>query len=180
MLDKAKSEYEQVKKIVNELRASEVTKLVHQFWQLSLSLSLTHIHTGAQLRQLFVILFRLMLNTNCKTWRKCVRGWSWRERITRKSLMICKCLWQNTWNSKLVHTKAVPGLFSGVFWIFLTEFLICGSRIRKDLVDPEKLQANLTDKSLTEACDLRRALEMVALLEAQLKEMSPNLDSISE
>ncbi|OWM64577.1 hypothetical protein CDL15_Pgr020544 [Punica granatum] len=53
-------------------------------------------------------------------------------------------------------------------------------QIHKDLVDPEKLQATLTDKSLTEACDLRRALEMVALLEAQLKELSPNLDSISE
>lgn len=67
-----------------------------------------------------------------------------------------------------------------LFCIFLTEFLIGGSRIHKDLVDPEKLQATLTNKSLTEACDLRRALEMVTLLEAQLKEMSPNLDSISE
>lgn len=47
-------------------------------------------------------------------------------------------------------------------------------------MDPAKLQATLTDKTLTETCDLRRALEMVALLEAQLKEMSPNLDSISE
>lgn len=53
-------------------------------------------------------------------------------------------------------------------------------RIQKDLVDPEKLQATLTDGTPTEACDLKRALEMVALLEAQLKEMNPNLDSISE
>ncbi|KAK4767110.1 hypothetical protein SAY86_014860 [Trapa natans] len=53
-------------------------------------------------------------------------------------------------------------------------------QVHKDLVDPEKLQAALTDKALTQACDLRRALEMVTLLEAQLKEMSPNLDSISE
>ncbi|XP_059670338.1 structural maintenance of chromosomes protein 4-like [Cornus florida] len=53
-------------------------------------------------------------------------------------------------------------------------------QIRKDLVDPEKLQATLADETLTGACDLKRALEMVALLEAQLKEMNPNLDSISE
>ncbi|XP_030466328.2 structural maintenance of chromosomes protein 4 [Syzygium oleosum] len=53
-------------------------------------------------------------------------------------------------------------------------------QIHKDSVDPAKLQATLTDKSLMETCDLRRALEKVALLEAQLKEMSPNLDSISE
>ncbi|XP_035550219.1 structural maintenance of chromosomes protein 4 [Juglans regia] len=53
-------------------------------------------------------------------------------------------------------------------------------QIRKDLVDPEKLQVTLTDVSLSEACDLKSALEMVALLEAQLKEMNPNLDSISE
>lgn len=47
-------------------------------------------------------------------------------------------------------------------------------------MDPEKLQTTLTDEVLGEACDLNRALEMVALLEAQLKEMNPNLDSISE
>lgn len=47
-------------------------------------------------------------------------------------------------------------------------------------MDPEKLQATLADETLTEDCGLRRALEMVALIEAQLKEMNPNLDSISE
>lgn len=47
-------------------------------------------------------------------------------------------------------------------------------------MDPEKLQATLADETLTDACDLKRALEMVALLEAQLKEMNPNLDSITE
>lgn len=47
-------------------------------------------------------------------------------------------------------------------------------------MDPEKFQATLSDRSLTEDCDLRRALEMVASIEGQLKEMSPNLDSISE
>lgn len=36
------------------------------------------------------------------------------------------------------------------------------------------------DNNLNEACDLKRALEMVALLEAQLKELNPNLDSIAE
>lgn len=53
-------------------------------------------------------------------------------------------------------------------------------QIQKDLVDPEKLQAVLSDKGLDQACDLNRSLEMVAILEAQLKEMNPNLDSISE
>lgn len=47
-------------------------------------------------------------------------------------------------------------------------------------MDHEKLQATLAENDLNEASDLKRALEMVALLEAQLKEMSPNLDSISE
>lgn len=47
-------------------------------------------------------------------------------------------------------------------------------------MDPEKLEATLTDRTLSESCDLKRALEMVALLEAQLKEMNPNLDSIAE
>lgn len=54
------------------------------------------------------------------------------------------------------------------------------ARIQKDLVDEEKLLAVLSDKGLDEACDLNRSLEMVAILEAQLKEMNPNLDSISE
>lgn len=47
-------------------------------------------------------------------------------------------------------------------------------------MDPEKIQTTLTDKTLTVACDLQRALEMVTLLEAQLKDMNPNLDSIKE
>ncbi|KAJ6683904.1 hypothetical protein OIU85_007587 [Salix viminalis] len=51
---------------------------------------------------------------------------------------------------------------------------------QKELEDPEKLQAIIADKTLGEACDLKRALEMVVLLEAQLKDMNPNLDSISE
>lgn len=50
-------------------------------------------------------------------------------------------------------------------------------RIQKDFVYPEKLQTTLRDGTLG---DLKRALEMVAILEAQLKEMNPNLDSISE
>lgn len=53
-------------------------------------------------------------------------------------------------------------------------------QIAKDSVDHEKLQATLADETLAKPCDLKRALEMVALLEAQLKEMNPNLDSISE
>lgn len=62
----------------------------------------------------------------------------------------------------------------------ITHFSLLSLRIQKDLVDREKLQATLTDEVLGETGDLNRALEMVALLEAQLKEMHPNLDSISE
>ncbi|ESQ32611.1 hypothetical protein EUTSA_v10003529mg [Eutrema salsugineum] len=53
-------------------------------------------------------------------------------------------------------------------------------QIQKDLVDPDKLQATLMDNNLNAASDLKRALEMTALLEAQLKELNPNLDSIAE
>ncbi|CAL1392139.1 unnamed protein product [Linum trigynum] len=53
-------------------------------------------------------------------------------------------------------------------------------RIQNDLVDPEKLQATLADGNLSEDCDMKKALEMVILLQAQLKEMNPNLDSITE
>ncbi|CAL9187640.1 unnamed protein product [Musa hybrid cultivar] len=52
--------------------------------------------------------------------------------------------------------------------------------IKKDAVDTEKVQATLSDGSLQNACDIKRAMEMVTLLEAQLKDMNPNLDSISE
>lgn len=52
--------------------------------------------------------------------------------------------------------------------------------MQRDDVDPDKLQVALTDGSLSDVFDLKRATEMVALLEAQLKDMNPNLDSISE
>lgn len=52
--------------------------------------------------------------------------------------------------------------------------------MQKDGIDPEKLEATLNSDTLKETCDLKRALEMVTLLEAQLKDMNPNLDSISE
>lgn len=71
------------------------------------------------------------------------------------------------------------GFKTGGFRLRMTLYLV-GCRIQRDLVDSEKLQATLADETLTEACDLKRALEMVVLLEAQLKEMNPNLDSISE
>lgn len=48
------------------------------------------------------------------------------------------------------------------------------------MVDPEKIQTVLSVATFGESCDLSRALEMVALLEAQLKDMNPNLDSIAE
>ncbi|KAL5723070.1 Structural maintenance of chromosomes protein 4 [Ranunculus cassubicifolius] len=53
-------------------------------------------------------------------------------------------------------------------------------QVQKDAVDADKLQATLGDETLKENCNLKKALEMVALLEAQLKELNPNLDSISE
>uniref|UniRef100_A0A803N3F1 Structural maintenance of chromosomes protein 4 n=1 Tax=Chenopodium quinoa TaxID=63459 RepID=A0A803N3F1_CHEQI len=53
-------------------------------------------------------------------------------------------------------------------------------QIAKDSVDQEKLKSTLEDETLSMPCNLKKALEMVALLEAQLKEMNPNLDSISE
>ncbi|KAK7410946.1 hypothetical protein VNO78_02191 [Psophocarpus tetragonolobus] len=53
-------------------------------------------------------------------------------------------------------------------------------KIQADLVDQEKVQATLADEHLNADCDLKKACETVALLEAQPKEMNPNLDSISE
>ena len=53
-------------------------------------------------------------------------------------------------------------------------------RLQKDAIDPEKLKETLGDEHLNEMCDLKRTMEMVALLEAQIKDMSPNLDSIAE
>lgn len=53
-------------------------------------------------------------------------------------------------------------------------------QIQKDAIDPEKLKGTLGDEHLKEMCDLKRAMEMAALLEAQLKDLSPNLDSIAE
>jgi hypothetical protein len=53
-------------------------------------------------------------------------------------------------------------------------------RIQMDAIDPEKLKATLGDEQLQDTCDMKNAMEMVALLEAQLKDLSPNLDSIAE
>jgi structural maintenance of chromosome 4 len=53
-------------------------------------------------------------------------------------------------------------------------------QIQKDAIDPEKLKVTLGDEQLNDTCDMKRAMEMVALLEAQLKDLSPNLDSIAE
>nr|CAB3464830.1 unnamed protein product [Digitaria exilis] len=53
-------------------------------------------------------------------------------------------------------------------------------QIQKDAIDPEKLKVTLGDEELNDTCGMKRAMEMVALLEAQLKDLSPNLDSIAE
>ncbi|XP_031254210.1 structural maintenance of chromosomes protein 4 [Pistacia vera] len=116
VLDNAKSDYEKVKKIVDELRASEVDA-------------------------------DYKLQDMKKSYKELeMKGKGYNKRLNDLQMALVKHLEQ----------------------------------IQKDLVDPEKLQATLTDGTLTEACDLKRALEMVALLEAQLKELNPNLDSISE
>jgi hypothetical protein len=66
------------------------------------------------------------------------------------------------------------------FFIYNFVNIYFGERIQKDAVDPEKLEATLSDESLKEDCDLKRATEMVAFLQTQLKEMNPNLDAIAE
>ncbi|KAF3793773.1 Structural maintenance of chromosomes protein 4 [Nymphaea thermarum] len=53
-------------------------------------------------------------------------------------------------------------------------------QLQVDGIEAEKVQMIINDESLSESCDLSKAREMVTLLEAQLKEMKPNLDSISE
>ncbi|GAU42832.1 hypothetical protein TSUD_185900 [Trifolium subterraneum] len=53
-------------------------------------------------------------------------------------------------------------------------------QIQVDLVDLEKVHATLAEEHLNAVCDLKKACETVALLEAQLKEMNPNLDSIAK
>ncbi|KAG5540030.1 hypothetical protein RHGRI_020310 [Rhododendron griersonianum] len=60
------------------------------------------------------------------------------------------------------------------------DFMKHMEQIQNYLVDQEKLQAMLTEHTLAESCDLKRALEIVALLEAQFEEMNPYLESISE
>ncbi|KAK3135188.1 hypothetical protein QOZ80_5BG0415790 [Eleusine coracana subsp. coracana] len=53
-------------------------------------------------------------------------------------------------------------------------------QIQMDAIDPEKLKGTLGDEQLHATCDMKSAMEMVALLEAQLKDLSPNLDSMAE
>ncbi|KAI8546741.1 hypothetical protein RHMOL_Rhmol07G0143200 [Rhododendron molle] len=60
------------------------------------------------------------------------------------------------------------------------DFMKHMEQIQNYLMDQEKLQAMLTEHTLAESCDLERALEIVALLEAQFEEMNPYLESISE
>lgn len=98
-----------------------------------------------------------------------------------KSSKIWIKLFLATWNSKFcsiyLFFNMKPCLKNVTLNILL---LSCNDRIQKDLVDPEKLQVTLGDESLAKGSDLKKALELVALLEAQMKEMNPNLDSITE
>lgn len=51
-------------------------------------------------------------------------------------------------------------------------------RIQKDSIDPEKLKVTLGDDQLNNTCDMKRAMELVAL--AQFKDLNTNLGSIAE
>ncbi|KAH9321111.1 hypothetical protein KI387_015750, partial [Taxus chinensis] len=53
-------------------------------------------------------------------------------------------------------------------------------QIRNEGIDPALLQATIGNEQLLEPSTLETALEKVALLEAQLKELKPSLDSIQE
>nr|GEV24983.1 structural maintenance of chromosomes protein 4 [Tanacetum cinerariifolium] len=53
-------------------------------------------------------------------------------------------------------------------------------QITKDQVDPQKLQDALGDEFIAKCSDLKTMLERVALLEAQMEKMNPNLNSISD
>ncbi|KAK3138381.1 hypothetical protein QOZ80_5AG0368150 [Eleusine coracana subsp. coracana] len=53
-------------------------------------------------------------------------------------------------------------------------------QIQNDSIDPEKPKVTLGDDQLNGTCDVKRAMEMVALLEAQFKDLNPNLDSMAE
>uniref|UniRef100_A0A7N0V152 Structural maintenance of chromosomes protein n=1 Tax=Kalanchoe fedtschenkoi TaxID=63787 RepID=A0A7N0V152_KALFE len=116
VLDKAKSDYEKMKKTVDELRASEVDS---DFKLQELKKKFTELE---------------------------MKGKAYKKKIDDLNKSISKQMEQ----------------------------------IQKDEVDPEKVQAILSQTNLSEGCDLKKALEMVTLLEAQLKEMNPNLDSIAE
>ncbi|GMH05121.1 hypothetical protein Nepgr_006961 [Nepenthes gracilis] len=116
VLDKAKSDYETLKRKVDELRASEVDA-----------------------------------DFKLKDMKKLHKELEMKDKGYRKKL-------ESLQNSIVKHEE----------------------QISNDFVDPEKLQATLMDETFTMSCDLRKSLEMVALLEAQLKEMNPNLDSIVE
>lgn len=102
-----------------------------------------------------------------------------RERVQEKAW------WPTKWTRKTYGAVSASGWSissSGRNCNFLEWYFraFCGCRIQKDAIDHEKVQATLMDGTLTETCDLKRALEILALLEAQVKEMNPNLDSISE
>ncbi|GAB4831648.1 Structural maintenance of chromosomes protein 4 [Ancistrocladus abbreviatus] len=116
VLDEAKSDYETLKRTVDELRASEVDA-----------------------------------DFKLKDMKKLLKELEIKEKGYKKKL-------DDLQNSIIKHME----------------------QISIDAVDPEKVQATLTDETLSMSCDLRRALETVGLLEAQLKEMNPNLDSIAE
>lgn len=114
--------------------------------------------------------------------------------------MICLLLFQSILSSKMdffqmltsyhfigchsfyvcIYISYIHTLIFAVDIIVNTHICSFWYRIQKDSVDPEKLQTTLRDGTFGETCDLNSTLEMVAILEAQLKEMNPNLDSTSE
>jgi hypothetical protein len=83
----------------------------------------------------------------------------------------------NTWTSMSFFCFLMIAVCFVVSQVIMHLFLF---RIQMDAIDPEKLKATLGDEQLQDTCDMKNAMEMVALLEAQLKDLSPNLDSIAE
>lgn len=172
MLDKAKSEFEGVKRAVDELRASEVLNsgsfltdfvlLIIPHWCPSLGLYFANLQVDADFRLQDLKKAHKELELKLKGYRK---------KLDDLQVSLANHLEQYDSVAKLEVLAWISQKPDGYI-------SLC--RIHKDMVDPEKLQATLSDRSLTGACELQTALEMVALIEGQLKEMSPNLDSISE
>lgn len=164
VLEEAKSEYNKMKKAMDELRTSEVLVCFiftsHKSWSFLIATIIVQVDADFKLKDM----------------KKAYKEFEMKEKGYKKRLDELQ-----TAIHKHLEQYVIRLLFWNTVFIILSSYKnVNGCRIQADLVDQEKLQATLTDEHLNAACDLKKACEMVALLEAQLKEMNPNLDSISE